>query len=247
MRYSDGTEFIIDRSGSEVWATWHDPLTLEDAATYLLGPVFGFLLRLRGDTCSHASAVEIEGKAIVLLGPAGAGKSTTAAALAGLGCPVLTEDVVALRDCGDVCFVQPGYPLIRLWPDSVQTLYGSSDALPLLTPNWDKRYLDLTTNGSRFQPEPTPLAALYLLGERRDDASAPFIEAISSRTGLMTLVENTYTNYLLDQSMRAREFNLLGLLLSRTPFRRVTPHTDPSRLPELCQTIIDDFRSLPDK
>ena len=79
LRYADGTEFLVDRAGSQVWATWPDSSTLEDTATYLLGPVLGFVLRLRGITCLHASAVAVGDRAIALLGPASAGKSTTAA------------------------------------------------------------------------------------------------------------------------------------------------------------------------
>jgi hypothetical protein len=60
----------------------------------------------------------------------------------------------------------------------------------------------------------------------------------------MELVTNTYTNYLLDQEMRAREFDLLGRILHNLPLRKLTPHSDPARLPELCQFILDDFRSL---
>src|SRR5215208_6134556 len=74
-RYSDGTEFILDRAGTEVWASWADDLTLEDTATYLLGPILGFLLRLRGLICLHAGAVVVGESVVALLGPAGAGKS----------------------------------------------------------------------------------------------------------------------------------------------------------------------------
>src|SRR5215510_15865169 len=35
--YADRTEFLIDEAGTEIWAAWSDPLTLEDTATYLLG------------------------------------------------------------------------------------------------------------------------------------------------------------------------------------------------------------------
>src|ERR1041385_8504243 len=55
--YADETQFVIDRSGSEVWAEWSVPLTLEDTATYLLGPVLGFVmlqrLRSAGAVCSR--------------------------------------------------------------------------------------------------------------------------------------------------------------------------------------------------
>jgi len=244
LRYFDGTEFFLSESGNEIWATWPENLTLEDTATYLLGPIFGFLLRLRGVTCLHASAIAVDGQAIALIGPPGAGKSTTAAAFTQQGYPALSEDVVALCDLGDTFLVQPGYPLIRLWPESVQALFGSKDALPPLTPNWDKRYLDLTRDGLRFQQQPLPLAALYILDERSDDPAAPFVEAMPSHTGLIELLANTYTNYLLDQRMRAREFDLLGRLVKNTPLRKLKPNSDPARLPELCQFILDDFRSL---
>lgn len=244
LLYRDGTSFVVDAGGTEVWADWPDELTLEDTATYLLGPIFGFLLRLRGVTCLHASAIAVDGRAIALIGPPGAGKSTTAAAFTQQGYSVLSEDVVALCDQGGSFLVQPGYPLIRLWPESVRALFGSEDALPPLTPNWDKRYLDLTRNNFSFQRQPLPLAALYLLDERSDDPATPFVESVPLHRSLIELVTNTYTNYLLDQEMRAREFDLLGRLVNHLPLRKLTPHSDPARLPELCQFILDDFRSL---
>ncbi|HEU4869625.1 MAG TPA: hypothetical protein VFT08_02085, partial [Pyrinomonadaceae bacterium] len=73
FNYADQTQFVVDRSGSEVWAEWSSPLTLEDTATYLLGPVLGFVMLLRGVVCLHASAVAIGDEAIALVGPAGSG------------------------------------------------------------------------------------------------------------------------------------------------------------------------------
>ncbi len=244
LRYADTTAFLIDRRGTKVWATWPEWLTLEDAATYLLGPVLGFILRLRGLVCLHASAIAIGGRALVILGPAGAGKSTTAAAYAQLGYKVLSDDIVALDERDGGFLVRPAYPRIRLWPASVEALFGAETALPLLTPTWEKRYLDLTQAGYGFQEHSLPLAAVYVLGERSDDLAAPFVEYITPRDGLMTLVANTYANYLLDRSMRAQEFAVLSRLLECVPLRKVVPHTDPSRLPQLCGTILEDVQKL---
>ena len=126
-----------------------------DTATYLLGPVLGFVLRLRGIACLHASAISIDGRTVLLLGPAGSGKSTTAAAFACKGCRVLSEDVCALHCTPDGIFVQPGYPRLRL-PNSVGMLFGAQDALPLLTPNWNKRFLDLANGDSMFCTQLAP-------------------------------------------------------------------------------------------
>jgi hypothetical protein len=243
FRYTDGTKFLVDRGGTNVWASWPRTLTLEDTATYLVGPVLGFLLRLRGITCLHASAVALGGRAFALVGPPRAGKSTTAAAFARRGVLVLSDDLVALSDEGGCLKAQPGIPRIRLWPESVCALYGAPDALPLLTPNWDKRYLDLAANGPLFQQLPLPLAAIYLLGERSLDARAPFVEGLPAPEGLMDLVANTYTNRLLDRLMRAQEFNALGRVVTRIPIRRVIPHADPASLGKLCEVLLEDFQA----
>ena len=244
LRYSDGTEFLLDRKGTEIWSTWPETLTIEDTAVYLLGPILGFVLRLRGVICLHASAICVNDQAIALVGPAGAGKSTTAAAFAKLGYPVLSDDVVALSDDRNSFMVQPAYPLVRLWPTSVNMLYGLPDALPRLVPgnsSWDKCYLDLTEKNYNFQQRSIPLAAMYLIGDRCDDRAAPFTEEVPANAGLLAMVANTYANYLLDKPMRAQEFELLNRLLSTIPLRRVIPHKDPAYLSKLCDVILDDF------
>ena len=239
--YSDQTEFLVNKNGTEVWGKWPESLTLEDAATYLLGPIMGFVLLLRGVVCLHASAVVVGDQAIALLGPAGSGKSTTAAAFSNQGYSVIAEDVVTLDDREDHFLVRPAYPCIRLWPASVVALFGANADLPKLTPNWDKRYLDLT---QKFPQEPVRLAAIYYLDNRRNSSDAPYVNALDKSDGLMSLIANTYATKLMDKQMRAREFELLTRVSHHVPLRRVTPHTDTLRLPALCDRILEDFISL---
>jgi hypothetical protein len=239
--YADKTEFALDRAGTEIWAAWPMSLSLEDTCTYLLGPVMGFVMLLRGVVCLHASAVAIGNQAIALLGPAGSGKSTTAAAFSQRGYSILAEDVVTLDDRLDHFLVRPGYPCIRLWPASVKVLYGSETHLPKLTPHWDKCYLELN---DRFENRPLPLAAIYYLNERSEDPPAPFVETLDRSEGLMSMVANTYATKLMDKQMRAREFGLLTRVLNNVPLRRVTPHTDPLRIPELCDRILSDYELI---
>jgi len=245
VKYADGTEFLFDEKGAHIWATWpSETLTLEDTATYLLGPVMGFVLLLRGCTSLHASAVAIDNQAVALVGPAGAGKSTTAAALADLGYRILAEDVVTLSDFGDRFLVHPAYPCIRLWPSSVKALYGDDAELPKLTPTWDKCYLDLTQNKYQFEQGALPLSAIYLLEDRSDEASAPSVCTLSPNHALISLVTNTYAKFLMNKEMRGREFELLGRVLRSIPVRRLIPHSDPSQIHALCKTIISDFADL---
>jgi hypothetical protein len=249
MLYSDSTLFVVDRLGSQVWTTWAPHSTLADTAVYLLGPVLGFVLRLRGLACLHASAVAIDGRAVVLLGPAGAGKSTTAAAFNALSYPLLTEDVVAL-DSGKAGFhVLPGYPQVRLWPDSVALLFGSPDALPRLTPTWEKRALGGTSSRLRFQAEALPIGAIYVLsgaaGANTETSNGDGIAPIGGAEALITLLANTYVGYLLEPALRRREFEVLAQLASAVPLRQV-PSTAARHHPvhELCALILRDLEHL---
>jgi len=244
IAYSDGTQFWIDQKRESVWAVWPGTLSLEDTTSYLLGPIFGLLLRLRGITCLHASAVAFDDRSVAFVGPEGAGKSTTAAALAQRGYGVLSDDIVALVEQEGEFRVMPAYPHLSLWPDSVKMLYGSASALPCFSPEWDKRRLALGENGTHFECRPLPLAAIYVLGDRRPDP-APFVEAIRPQAALLSLVADTYANKILDRDLRASEFNLLARLASSVAVRRVHPSNDPARLDDLCKVIRHDYASLP--
>jgi hypothetical protein len=245
FRYSDGTEFLVESHGAEVWGTWPaETLTLEDTATYLLGPIMGFVLLLRGNICLHASAIVIGKKAIALLGPAGSGKSTTAAAFANRGYGILAEDVLSLNERGRTFWVQPGYPTIRLWPQSVQALYGASHELPRLTPTWEKCFLDLSKERYRFHERPLPLAAVYMLGARSEEPEAPYVRGLSHAQSLMSLVANTYATNLMGREMRAHEFAVLSRFVAQVPVRQVTPSKNAEHIGRLCETIIVDFEAL---
>src|ERR1700752_4008785 len=58
--YADETEFVVNGLGTEIWARWPDEFPVEYAATYLLGPIMGFALVLRGTICLHASTVAVD-------------------------------------------------------------------------------------------------------------------------------------------------------------------------------------------
>lgn len=240
--YRDGTEFFISPADSEIWAEWIPPLTLEDMAVYLLGPILGFYLALRGTTSLHASAVMVDGTAVALLGSARAGKSTTAAAFFAHGFAVLSDDVLPIDVRLEAIEVRSAYPSIKLWPESSEILFGHR-ALPLLAEGWEKGYLELKGTDS-FRSESAGLGAIYHLAGRSSDPRAPFIESLSSSDALVTLVGNTYSNFLLDSAMRASEFNVLSRVVADVPVRRVTPHADPDRLDDLFRLIVSDFRNL---
>lgn len=242
--YSDGASFAVERAGRAVWACWPENYSLEDAATYLLGPVMGFVLRLRGVLPLHASVVALGDAAIAILGPPGAGKSTTAAAFARLGHAVLSEDIAALDIREESIWVQPGYPRINLWPHSVESIFGAADALPLVTPAWGKRYIALDGPGYRFQKEPLPLAAIYFLDLREENLAETLIDSHGTAPELVVLLAHTYGSYLLDRKLRGKEFSAVARVMASVPIRYVRFPAGAAGLPGMCEAIQFDLEKL---
>lgn len=106
---------------------WRDRAA--DAAAFHHAILDQFLPRLLagdGALMLHAAAVVgADGRALLILGETGCGKSTLCAALVRAGARLLTDDCVRVAvDAGGARAI-PGYPGIRLLPDSLAALYGN--------------------------------------------------------------------------------------------------------------------------
>jgi hypothetical protein len=243
--YGDGTEFRVRENGRRVDAYTPSHLSLADTAYYVNGPILAFLLRQRGVVALHASGVEVNGAAVLFIGPCGAGKSTTAAALASRGHAVITEDLAPIEQSGKEFRCRPGYPRINLWPDSVYALFGSLSALPEVAPPWPKRYLEV--DQARFVTGNRPVAAIYAIGPRwgpepDDRASGVEIKALTPSSALVQLMAHTYMNYLPSTEQRSKELRLWGSLAATVPIRSLSHLAGAIR--ELCRAIEADVAAL---
>jgi hypothetical protein len=238
FKYGDGTTFDVVHDGrpATIRAVIAPGQTLEDLTAYLYGPVLGFILRAWGRLALHASCVRIGDSALLLAGDSGAGKSTTAAALAARGYQVLSDDLTALTmDDGGHPLAWPSFDHLRLWPDAERIVLGAAGRLDRITPTWDKRRFPLC--GDDFVDEPCPVGTIVVL-EPRTEHRRTAVRAIAPPRAVVTLATLTYANYLLDTPMRATELAQLGALVRDVPVISVAASNDPDALGELCETVI---------
>lgn len=243
IRYSHGLTFCLNANVTDIRVRCDEPMDANEVADFLLGPVLGIVLRLRGTICFHGSAVALENKAIVFVGVPGAGKSTTAALFAQKGHSVLSDDIAALVERDGAFCVLPAYPYVNLWPEALEMLAQTECSSRSVSASVDKVRVPLDGKESRFQREALPLAAIYVLAERSADSRAPFIEVLPRQAALMNLVANTYGNTILDPTMRAQEFRVLGQIAESLPIRSLVASDGAGQLRRLYDSVREDLAS----
>lgn len=211
----------------------------------LLGTVMALWLEGQGIAVLHGSAVATPQGAIAFLADSGGGKSTLAGAFVGAGYPLLTDDNLAIRRQGEHFWALPGYPQMRMWPETATHAIGHYADLPLLYPEGEKRRLRIGADSfGEFCNTPQQLAVCYL-PERRDPAvygQAVAIQALSPAQALYALMQQAFlyeaTQRLGDQQQRLRFWSHF---VGQTPVKQLFYPDDFAALGGVRQTILADL------
>ncbi len=136
---------------------------------FLLGSCLGAILHQRGITPLHASAVSCGAGAIVVCGRSGAGKSTTAAALAARGFGILADDISALSIRHRDVLLAPGYPQMKLWQNSMEYFRLPCRDNERVRPRVAKHAVRLEKD---FEIDAKPVRAIFWLNKHGNGAAA---------------------------------------------------------------------------
>lgn len=214
LRAHGHADFFVRARGEEVVASPFEGcarLTLEQL---FLDAVLPQVLSLRGVLALHASSVEIaDDVAVGFLGPAGAGKSTIAAAFAARGAAVLSDDCLALDQRDLRARVAPGYASVRLFEDSVASLDLHTD-LSRATPRNTKLRARF-----RSATKPPELRTLYVLAR---GAAHVAVEPMRARDGLLEAMRFVHRIDPDDRALLERELSLLDHLARVVSVKRLS-------------------------
>lgn len=224
---TDGKHIIIDTC---------DNVDFDEVRLFLLGSAFGALIHQRGLLPFHGSSINFNNSALIFSGHSGAGKSTLAAAFHKKGYPMLSDDVsvITLTDQG-IPYVQPGYPQMKLWSDSISKLGKDPKKYKTIRKRVEKHCVPISEN---YQNQPVQLRTIFIivssnLGELK-------VEPIKGIEKFNLLRSHTYRfNFVVGQQMQSNHFNYITTLSKEVNVFRLTRPTDKFLFDEMIELIIE--------
>jgi hypothetical protein len=226
FRSDGGTAFHYER-GAGISAIRPGPDIVDEFEVYLWGTVFGAVAWLNGYFPLHASAVELDGRAIAFTADSGGGKSTLAAALAAGGMPHICDDTLPLARCDDRLLAVPDLKPVKLWEDGLALTGTPSDRPIAAVPG--KHF----ARPSHRATGPLPLTDLFVL----EEGATVAVERLTGAAGLAALAGSLYRPGIAQALVDPQEYGDWLLLLGKTvrTWRLARPRT-PNDQPGFAQT-----------
>lgn len=229
-------EFVVAPRGNAIDVRHSDSAPPEQVAAILESQVLSVALAMGGRTCLHAAVVTVGERTAVIAGQSGAGKSTTAIALAGRGHRVIADDVSALDRVEPAPFLLPGSRRARLRPDAARRLRPGLPAQRV----WDHDLEDVPKESVRLGGDDLRGArpdVLYLL-EPHDGPVV--IEELRPVDALPVLMGTRHMSHVLPPATHRQDFAAVSALLGRVACRRLRRPRDLDGLEATILTLESD-------
>ena len=242
LRLPESADFLFQPEAGRILVAADataDDNTLEHL---LLDQILPRLLAHHGHLVLHASAVSLRGRQVLFLGNSGWGKSTLAGLLQQSGYTVHSDDCVQLSVAGGRHQALPTYPSLRLYPDSVDTLFPGSISTTPVASYSDKLRVPMPLRGSTGA---VPLVALFVLGDPSEAGPSVAISHLRPSEACQSLIGQCFRFDLGDRGGNARHLAQCAALVNDVPVFRLDYPRDFSKSAGLIEAINLHFSSLP--
>jgi hypothetical protein len=205
-------------------------------AHLLLDHVMPRVISVRGDLMLHAAgAIGPSGRAHLVLGKTGAGKSTTVAGLVAAGWALLDDDGIRIvgTDAGPVAM--PGTWGIRLEPASATVLLPDAPIGHPMAKSHPKSRYPAANGGFRIARAPAHVAGVYVL--QRDDVSEPRFELLGLADAVSTIVEHGFDMADEPSAIARQAFERATALAAAAPVGRLVHAPGLERLEETLELL----------
>lgn len=228
---NQGTEILVDAAAGA---------DEQSVALYIMGSGLGTILHQRGHLVLHANAVRVGEGAVLFAGNSGAGKSSVAAAFHRQGFEVISDDVVALNNRGDLV---GGFPQIKLWQDVCDQLDIPTDNLKKISLQRGKYSFPID---AAYRDLSLPVLALYILDVEQPDVDIErfTIETLAGMETFFALKQHTYRNSIMEGlGLMPEHLRLCEALSSSIHIATISRSRQQFRAMDLVQGALADLQA----
>lgn len=238
LRFPDQADFLLSAAGDNVRIWPRTDTGPETVRHLLLDQVLPRLLAQQRRLVLHAGVVQVGEFAIAFLGKTGRGKSTLVASFDSAGCPLLSDDGLAVKKPGAQVLVTPTYPSLRLWPETVSRLFGSSSRVAAMA-HYSSKQRVMIGDLSAAVVRDIPLGALFVLQaavEAEPDATS--VSRLPARDACMALIENSFQLDVTDGQRAKGLLTIAGDIALRVPVFSISYPRNFARLNDVRAAIL---------
>lgn len=236
LRFPALADFVVSTDARTICGYLRAGCPPETMRHLLLNQVIPIVLSHLGKLVLHASACVTAHGAIAFMGVTGTGKSTLAASFGLQGCVVLTDDCLLVEEQEGQVITVPGYPGLRLWPETVSALFEGAPVLQPLAHYTEKKRLLLEQD---YFDSSLLLKAVYVLAPPDDTRGITGVNIIPLRTGeaLLETVKHTFQLDVTDRDKLGQAFRRYEWLAKSVKFFRLTFPREHAFLPAVKKAI----------
>ena len=243
LRFPDLADFLFRPASAELLLasdTSEDDATLEHL---LVDQVLPRLLAHAGHLVVHASAVSLGVRNVLFLGGSGWGKSTLAGLLSQRGHTVHSDDCVQLRTVHGRPEALATYPSLRLYPDSLGTLFPQSSITAPMASYSEKLRVALHSPGATTGS--AAVDAIYVLGNPAHAGGQIRVSPLRPFAACQSIIGQSFRLDLSDRVGNTEHFARCASLVNSVPAFRLDYPRDYSRSDALLDELSRHVLSLP--
>jgi hypothetical protein len=235
LRFPGLADYLVSREAHMV--NCHPALDVPEATSQhlYLNQVLPLALSKMGNLVFHASAVELDGRAIAFVGESGRGKSTLAISLALEGYAYITDDGLVLRVEEASYMAYPSHLSFRLSQDSWEALIpaGDSSRFPVDADAEEQFFVE---KNIAFCRQPRPLQRVYFLGD--GSSSSVTIEPMKPTEARIEWIRHSFLLDSKDKTLLAEQFEQMSKHAHSPIYYRLDYPRRYRLLPEVREVII---------
>ena len=235
IRYDEVAQFTLSFGLRQILISPFDDDVLDNTIEHLLvDQIWPRILAHRGELVLHAAGVSGPSGAILFVGQSGRGKSTLAGSLHQRGFELLGDDAIVVSAVDDITRCSAVYRSLRLFPDSIESLFDQPVHRSEVAEYTDKENVHLPAPEGGDSDH--RVRAIFFIGEDKANA-IPSLELVSPGDACMRLVEHSFWLDPTNMALTTRKLASASALANRVPVYQLSYMRDYARLDELHAVI----------